>query len=95
MILNSIIIGKMVTEKTSKMEKNNVYGFYVHKASSKHKVEEAIDMMYGQRPTKVNIVKRPKTPRRAGKKRIEIYDEGRKIAYVTLAKPLGKISQKS
>ncbi len=85
----------MVTEKISKMEKNNVYGFYVHKESNKNNVKEAVNLLFGQRPTKVNMVKRPKTPRRAGKKRTEIYDEGKKIAYVTLAKPLGKLVQKS
>jgi len=95
MSTKSVIIGKMVTEKATKMEKNNVYGFYVAEKSNKDNVKESIEYVYGQRPLKVNIVKRPKTPRRAGKQRKEIYDTGKKIAYVTMDKPLGKIVARS
>ncbi|MFO0703285.1 MAG: 50S ribosomal protein L23 [Patescibacteria group bacterium] len=91
MSINNVIIGRIVTEKVSKMEKDNVYGFYVSTKSNKNQVKVAIEKMYGQKAIKVNIVKRPKTPRRAGKQRRVIYDEGKKIAYITTDKPLGKL----
>ena len=88
---HEVIIGRVVTEKATRMEKINVYAFYVAQASSKDQIKTAMKAMYGAVAEKVTTVSRAVRPRRAGKYRREMQDSPIKIAYVTLDKPLGKI----
>ncbi len=88
----NIIISQIVTEKVTKMEKDNMYGFNVSLGSNKNSIKLALKNLYGATPNKVTIVRRPKKGRRAGKMRMTIYDSPFKIAYVSFSKPLGKVT---
>lgn len=87
----NIIISQIVTEKVTKMEKDNVYGFNVSLGSNKNSIKLALKTLYGAVADKVAIVRRPRKARRAGKMRKTIYDSAFKIAYVSFSKPLGKV----
>lgn len=57
----------VITEKAANKSEQGVYTFIVRKRANKHDVADAIEVLYGVRPRKVRIAKRP-----SGKKRIRI-----------------------
>lgn len=88
----SHVITKLINEKTTNLEKSQVYAFEVAKDASKTQIAQAIIELYGQRPLAVNVVTRPPQARRAGKSRAVTFTPTRKIAYMKMKSPIGKIS---
>ncbi|HNQ31093.1 MAG TPA: 50S ribosomal protein L23 [Candidatus Woesebacteria bacterium] len=87
----SHIIKRVVTEKTALLESRQVYAFEVPTTSNKHQVAEAIRMLYGQKPNAVRMVMRTGQRRRVGKLRQEKQMPTRKIAYVSVTKPIEEL----
>jgi large subunit ribosomal protein L23 len=54
-----ILIGAVVTEKSTLLQKQNQYVFSVTAQASKKSVTEAVQKVYGVRPLAVNIVRLP------------------------------------
>lgn len=51
-----ILFRKLVTEKTTRLERNNQIAFEVHKDANKPQVKEAILRVYGVRPKHVHMI---------------------------------------
>ncbi len=79
-----IILGPVITEKATELEKQNIYTFKVAKDATKKDIMWAIKEIYGFQPVKCNIVNvKPKKKRRIWQ-RIEGRTTGWKKAYVKL-----------
>ncbi|MBP6993813.1 50S ribosomal protein L23 [Candidatus Woesebacteria bacterium] len=84
---------RVVTEKATSQERNQVYMFEVNTKSSKTQIAEAFKMLYGEKPLVVRVVTRPPQSRKVGKMRRESLTPIRKIAYIQTKNPLGPISK--
>ncbi len=84
MHLLDIIIQPMSTEKTESLRSGNVYTFEVHRKANKVMISNAIQLIYGHKPIKVNVAYRPSKKKRnqVGYGRTPL----RKKAYVTFEK---------
>lgn len=87
------IIRRVVTEKATSQERNQVYMFEVSTKSSKTQIAEAIKGLYGEKPMVVRVVTRPPQSKKVGKMRRDALTAVRKLAYVQMKNPLGAISK--
>lgn len=87
------IIGKVLTEKATNLERNQVYMFEVDVKSTKTQIAEAVSALYGERPLTVRVVTRPPQTRRVGKARREVHTAVRKLAYVHMKNPLKALTK--
>ena len=69
-----VIERPVITEKAANQSENGVYTFLVRSWANKHSVADAVEVLYGVRPVKVRIVKRP-----AKRKRVRV--QGREREY--------------
>ena len=82
--LISVLIAPHITEKTSlAMQNANTYSFRVRRDSSKPDVKAAVELMFGVKVAKVNLVNETGKSRRFGKLQGRTQDI--KKAYVRLA----------
>ncbi len=64
MHLRDVIIQPMTTEKSEELRQKNVYTFEVDKRANKMMISQAIHLIYGKKPTKVNVLYRPSKKKR-------------------------------
>ncbi|HEV7608666.1 MAG TPA: 50S ribosomal protein L23 [Steroidobacteraceae bacterium] len=82
--LINILIAPHITEKTSlAMQNNNSYAFRVLRESTKPEVKAAVELMFGVKVAKVNLVNETGKTRRMGK--VQGRTQDIKKAYVRLA----------
>ena len=82
--LINILIAPHITEKTSlAMQNNNSYAFRVLRESTKPEVKAAVELMFGVKVAKVNLVNETGKTRRLGK--VQGRTQDIKKAYVRLA----------
>lgn len=82
-----VIEQPVITEKAANQSENRVYAFLVRDSANKHTVADAIEVLYGVRPTKVRIAKRPSKKKRIripGREREHGMTAQKKKAYVFL-----------
>ena len=82
-----IIERPVITEKAANQSENRVYTFLVRGSANKHTVADAVEVLYGVRPTKVRIAKRPSKRKRIrlpGREREYGMTAQKKKAYVFL-----------
>lgn len=89
----SPIITKILTEKSTSLERLNVSVFEVRRDANKHMIGVEIARLYTQKPLKITVVTRPSQTRRVGKLRREVHTPVRKIAYVKTAKPIENLKK--
>ena len=87
------IIRKVVTEKATSQERNQVYMFEVDPRSSKTQISEAVRVLYGEKPLAVRVVNRPPQTKKVGKNRKEVHTSARKLAYVHTKNPINNLSK--
>lgn len=90
MIIENILLGPVVTEKSVTGQEGGVYTFWVHPEATKIDVKNAFLELYGRDVSSVRIVKLPKKVRLVGRGRVMTKRRAKKKAYVQLAdgKPL-------
>ena len=82
--LINVLIAPHITEKTSlAMQNNNSYAFRVLRESTKPEVKAAVELMFGVKVAKVNLVNETGKTRRMGK--VQGRTQDIKKAYVRLA----------
>jgi len=86
MQINEIIIGPLLTEKTTNLAKDNFYGFLVNKKASKFQIKQALEKLYKVKISNVNIINRKGKKVRRGKFLKEKKLPDNKLAYVKLIK---------
>ena len=75
------------TEKAATLSERGVYSFIVRSSATKHTVADAIEALYGVRPERVHISRRPAKPKRVripGRERERGVRAAKKKAYVFL-----------
>ena len=84
-----IIERPVITEKSASSSERGVYAFFVRKDADKHSVADAVEALYGVRPIKVRIARKPARSRRIrvrGRERETTSVGGKKKAYIFLKK---------
>jgi len=82
--LINILLAPHITEKTSlAMQNNNSYAFRVRRESTKPEIKAAVELMFGVKVAKVNLVNEIGKARRFGK--VQGRTQDLKKAYVRLA----------
>ena len=82
-----VIERPVVTEKAANQSERRIYTFLVHGSANKHTVADAVEVLYGVRPKKIRIAKRPPKRKRiriSGKEREYGMTAQKKKAYVFL-----------
>ena len=82
-----VIERPVVTEKAANQSENGVYSFIVRDSANKHTIAAAVEVLYGVRPKKVRVAKRPSKKRRVripGREREHGMTTPKKKAYVFL-----------
>ena len=82
-----VIERPVITEKAANQSESGVYTFLVRGSANKYAVADAIEVLYGVRPKKVRIAKRPSKRKRiriSGKEREYGMTAQKKKAYVFL-----------
>lgn len=87
-----ILLEKVLTEKSSRLEAGFVYSFKVAKDANKYKISQAIKTHYGEEPVKVQIVNRPGSSKVNPRTRRVTTTQGAKIAYVTMKSALKSLT---
>jgi ribosomal protein L23 len=87
------IIRKVVTEKATSQERNQVYVFEVNPNSTKTQIAEAIRILYGEKPLAVRVVTRAPQTKKVGKLRREVQTAVRKLAYIQTKNPINNLSK--
>jgi large subunit ribosomal protein L23 len=88
-----IILSKITTEKSTRLEQSFVYSFAVAMSANKHSIAEAIFQLYGVRPLSVRTSITHGKQRRVGRTRTQKQLPDEKMAYVTMKEALGTINQ--
>jgi large subunit ribosomal protein L23 len=82
--LINVLLAPHITEKTSlAMQNNNSYAFRVRRDSTKPDIKAAVELMFGVKVAKVNLVNEIGKSRRFGK--VQGHTQDLKKAYVRLA----------
>lgn len=81
---HTVLIRPAITEKSLRMQADNVYTFYVQPSANKHKVKMAIKEVYGFTPERVRIIKKQPTELKRWGRKYGIR-KGSKKALVKLA----------
>ncbi len=90
---NHVIITRVLTEKSTSLERLMTYVFEVSLDANKYQIFEAVQSLYGIKPVAVRIVSRPPQTKRVGKARREVHTSKRKFAYVKTEKPLENLKK--
>lgn len=86
MRVNNTIVKPIITEKSSRLSKSNVYAFEVHMNADKNKVSEVIKTLYGVEVDSVRIITRKGKEKRIGRTYKTKMLPNKKIAYVYVTK---------
>jgi large subunit ribosomal protein L23 len=86
MKVKSVLLNPLVTEKTTRLQTANKYGFEVGKDANKNQIKDQIEKMYQVEVSSVRIVVRKGKVRRVGKQMRSKKQADRKIAYISLSK---------
>ena len=84
--LEGVIIRPRLTEKAVGLSGNNVYTFEVKPRATKFDVRDAITLVYGVTPVKVNIVKKDSRTSMSRARGRKVSEKGMKKTYVYLKK---------
>lgn len=87
-----VIIRPVLTEKTLRLQSENVWTFFVHKKANKHQIAKAVEEIFGVIPVKIRIVREKPKTKMVWRKRKKIKLPGNKKALVSL-KPGEKIKE--
>jgi len=79
-----VIIGPLITEKTTNLIKNNVYAFMVNKKANKFQIKMTLESLYKVKVEEIRIVNRKGKKIRRGKLMREKKLPDMKLAYVKL-----------
>lgn len=83
---DNVIIGPMITEKTTDLATKKIYAFHVHEAANKDQIATQIQKMFNVTVDAVRTTVRKGEVKRVGRKMIPKQMANRKIAYVTVTK---------
>ena len=84
-----VLVRPAVTEKAALLSETGTYAFFVRRWATKHTIVDAIEAVYGVRPIRVRIAKKPSKSKRIrvrGREREHTLTESKKKAYVFLKK---------
>ena len=90
LIAHDIIIGPIITEKSSALVELNKYTFEVHRSANKIQIRQAIEQIFKVKVLSVNTMNVPAKPKRMGafigktrswKKAIVALPEGQRIEF--------------
>ncbi len=84
MLPTQVIVKPLTTEKTSRMEKEGIYTFFVNKDATKSDVKRAVSVLYGATAVKVNMLSRKPKTRVVGRGKLVTKRSAMKKAIVTL-----------
>jgi len=82
----NVILHPIVTEKSTKGADKGKYWFFVNKKSNKKEIADAVKLIYGVKPKKVNIMKTTEKKRVIGRGRFFTKRRKGMKAVVTLEK---------
>lgn len=87
MEITSIIIKPKITEKTqaAKTFFNPKMAFYVNSKSNKNQISEAFRVLFGVKPSCVNVINVKPSPTRVTSRSRKNYTKSFKIAYITVS----------
>jgi len=86
MEINDVIVGPLITEKTTNLVKENVYTFLVNKKATKSQVKTVLEVLYRVNVAEVRLVNRKGKKKRVGRFLREKKLPDTKVAYVKLKK---------
>lgn len=86
MKVKSILVKPLVTEKTTRLQTANTYGFEVTKDANKNQIQTQIEKLYDVEVSMVRIIVRKGKMKRVGKQMRSKKQVDRKIAYISLKK---------
>ena len=89
----NIVLSKLVTEKSARLEAGFVYMFEVATDATKYQISQTIENLYGKKPLAVRTMSRSGKRKRTGKTRSMHVEQNRKLAYVTMKEALVQIAQ--
>jgi len=84
MQIDQVIVGPLITEKTTNLVKENVYTFLVNKQANKFQIKTVLESLYKVKVGEIRIVNRKGKKRRVGRFLQEKKLPNTKIAYVKL-----------
>ncbi len=84
MQLHQILLGPVTTEKSVRLQEDNMHTFMVHMDATKIDVLNAVKRFYGVMPTSVRIIRFPKKTRMIGRSQLMTKRQQGKKALVTL-----------
>jgi len=84
MEINEVIVGPLITEKTTNLVKNNVYTFLVNKKASKPQIKTVLESLYKVKVAEVRLVNRKGKNKKVGRFLREKKLPDTKVAYVKL-----------
>ena len=83
---NHVIIGPVLTEKSTRLAQTQVYAFNVALKATKYQIKTAIQSMYPVTISGVRVLNRVGKMRKTGKKQKPAQMTGRAIAYISVTK---------
>lgn len=83
---DNVIIGPLITEKTTDLATKKVYAFHVHAEANKDQIVTQVQKMFNVTVDAVRTTVRKGETKRVGRKQIPKQMPNRKIAYVTVSK---------
>lgn len=86
MRIDSIIVKPLLTEKTNRLTKSNVYTFQVHLRANKHQITEIVKKIYNVEVGEVKVLVRKGKVKKVGRRQVAKKLADEKIAYVTVKK---------
>ena len=86
MQVNKVIVKPLITEKSNRLTKENVFSFEVHINADKNQIAEALKTLYGVEVARVRIVTRKGKEKKVGRTGKTKMLSDIKIAYVKVSK---------
>lgn len=83
---NKVIVKPVITEKSNRLTKENVFSFEVTMSANKHQIAEALKALYGVEVSFVRIAARKGKEKRVGRTMKTKMTPDKKIAYVKVSK---------
>lgn len=83
---DNVIVGPLITEKTTDLATKKVYAFHVHEDANKDQIATQLSKMFNVTIEMVRTTVRKGEVKRVGRKMIPKKRPNKKIAYVTVSK---------
>jgi len=84
MEINEVIIGPLITEKTTNLVKDNIYTFLVNKKANKFQIKTVLESLYKVKVAEIRLVNRKGKKKKVGRFLHEKKLPDIKIAYIKL-----------